>query len=205
MSTSNGPGGTAPSAGGASDKTQNNTTQTETFSPEERAKLLEHKDKLLTEKKKLQERLDAFEAKEREREEAEAKAKGEIDKLLKLREEELARYKNENETIKTNLQNGVKLRALLEEVQGSIDDQYWSLIDLKDVVIDPNTGMPDPASVQKAAREFEQRYPLVISRAAGGSLPNDAAKGGATKLTYDEWLKLPSKEQKARLKEVMGS
>jgi hypothetical protein len=166
--------------------------------------------KVLNEKKRRDEeltetrqKLDALETEKKTRDEQELHAKGELKKLLDIRDKELADSKAKYSNLHTTLETGVKRGSFLNAVNGIVDEQYYSLIDLSQVVIDPATGMPDELSVQKAARDFESKYPLVIKRTSGNGLPNDAAKGGSTSLTYDEWLKLPTKEQKARMKEVI--
>jgi hypothetical protein len=92
--------------------------------------------------------------------------------------------------------------AVLSHLSGEVEDQYFGLIDVSQVVIDPSTGLPDETSAQKAASLFEQRYSKVIMRPSGVAMPNQAAKGAATQLTYQEWLQLPYDEQKKRMKDV---
>jgi hypothetical protein len=175
--------------------------------------------KLLDEKKKLQAKFDAI---EREKSEIEAeksrkieedlKAKDDWKKLVGLKEQTIEGLKKENDELKGQLAerdqrrtNGLKMRSFLDSLSGKLDEQYWPLVDLEKIVINPETGMPEPQSAQSLAKEFEAKYPLVIQRAGGPTLPNDAPKGAGAKLTYDEWLRLPPDQKKARLSEVMNS
>lgn len=155
--------------------------------------------KLLGEKKKRDEELEATKAKlaelakaEKERTEKELKEKEDFKTLLKLREDELAKTKSEVSEMKSSLESGSKLRSFLDKVNGVVDKQYWALIDLDQIKMDPTTGMPDEMSVEAVAKKFEQDYGLVLkSKGAPKQLPNDAAKGGATsKMSVAEWKAL---------------
>lgn len=165
--------------------------------------------KLLGEKKKLQEefltvksQLDELMSERKQREEAELTKKGEYQKLLAAREDELRKEREEKENLKATLHNGLKLDQFLRTLNGKVDEAFFGLINLDEIAIDPETGRPDPASVQTAARNFEKTYGKVIERPSGVKMPNEAP-GSASVLTYEEWLKLPPKEMKSRMKEVM--
>lgn len=173
-------------------------------------------DKLMKEKKARDAQLvtlnkqiaDSKEA-ERIKFEAELKKNEDWKKIAELREQEktdaiakLTSKESELSALQTRLQGGVKMRAFLDAVNGKVDEQYWSLIDLGEIAVDPDRGLPDPGSVQKAARDFEKRYPLVLQKKGAGALPSDAARQAGQKLSYEDWLKLPAKEQRARMSEV---
>lgn len=167
--------------------------------------------KLLGEKKKRDEDLDAarkqiaeFQAKEKERDELGLKEKENFKGLLEIREKELAEVKQSLAHKERVLENGMKLDAFTRALSGKLADEYYPLVDLDAIKTDPATGMPDAGSVQAAAKAFETRYTRVIERGTGARLPNDAARGGNGKLSREEWLKLPSKEMKARLKDVLA-
>lgn len=172
--------------------------------------------KLLDEKKKLQQKFDDL-AKEKSDAEAakqkaledELKAKDDWKKLVALREQELETVRKEKETLKSELterdqrrSNGLKMRSFLDALSGDLDEQYWSLVDLDKVVINPETGMPEATSASALAQEFATKFPLVIQRKDGPRLPNHAPQGAGAKLTYDAWQKLPLKEQLERMKDV---
>lgn len=199
------PGGSNPGSSGTQEPNPKNPTdQTpETVSYETHRKLLGEKKKRDEELAAAQTRLQEFEKEKQEREEAEATKRGDFETALKLKEEENRKLKTEHETLRTSLQNGQKLRAMLNAVNGDVDEAYWSLFDLSKITMDPATNLPEPSSVKNAAAEFEKTHALVIQKAsAGGGLPNDAAKGAAAKLTYTQWLALPDKDKPARIKDV---
>jgi hypothetical protein len=165
---------------------------------------------VLSEKKKtteklgeLQTRLQELEQKEKDREDAAMREKEDFKGLLTQREKELEAERKEKTALRESVQNSEKMATFLSQVNGDVPEQYWGLVDLSKIHIDPNTTRVDEASAQKYAREFEKVFGLVLQKKGGGTLPGDAPKGGG-KLSYDEWLKLPLKDQKARLKDVAG-
>lgn len=164
--------------------------------------------KLLGEKKKRDEELEAAKARlselqkaERERHEAELKQKEDFKSLLQLREEEMKKKDSELHELKSSLEAGAKLRAFLDSVNGVVEKQYWTLVDIDQIKIDPTTNMPDPISVESLARKFEQEYGLVLkAKGAPKTLPNTAAQGTTAKITVSEWKALKSsKEMKEKM------
>lgn len=220
MTTPAVPGGNNPNASGATDTNSNDPSKTPTTPPVETTKetvSYESHQKLLGEKKKrdaenaeLKARLDAIEAKAQADAVEAATKKGDTEMLLKLEREKTAKAElkaKENQDaltdVNSRLERGAKMRAFLGSVNGAVDEQYWPLVNLDGIKINPETGMPDAVTVQAAAREFEKNYPLVLkSKSNPATLPGDAPRGGGAKLSYEEWLKLPLKEQKARMREV---
>lgn len=160
--------------------------------------------KVLDEAKKAKEKARELEAYKKQTEEEKLKAEGNLQAIIKMREEELARIRDEKEQLERGLQDGSKLRAVLDSLNGRVDEPFYGLFDLSQIVIDPRTGLPDQMSVAKYARDFEAKYGLVIQKDSSSKLPNNAPQTGSTSLTYEEWMKLPLKDQKARLKEVIN-
>lgn len=164
--------------------------------------------KVLSEKKKRDEeleqakaRLSELEKANKERVEMELKEKEDFKTLLSLREQELKKRDEELQSIKGNLEAGAKLRAFLDTVNGAVDKQYWTLVDLEQIKIDPNSGLPDQISVESLARKFEAEYGLVLKqKGAPRMLPNEAAQGAGGKISVAEWKSLKSsKEMKEKM------
>lgn len=158
--------------------------------------------KAVDEAKAAKAKVAEFEKAKREAEEAKLKQDGEYKKLLDQREIELKETKEKLSGTEKKISEGRKLNAFLGALTGEIPKQYWPLIDLEEVAMDPTTGIPDESSVKRAAEKFEAQYSDVIKKPSSSKLPNEAAKGAKTKLTYDAWLKLPLKEQLSRMSEV---
>lgn len=207
-------GGDALNPGGKpeneSESTSTEAGRTDTVRYESYEKLLREKKQRDSELADLRKQIEAENAAKRAAEEERLRKSEDYKKLVTLREQEIENLRKalgekdgELSGLKGSLQNSVKMRAFLDAVGGNVSQQYWGLIELDEVVIDPETGKVDETSVVKAARDFEKKYPLVLEKKNAGGLPNDAARGGATKLSYEEWLALPAKEQAKRLKDVI--
>lgn len=203
MQTKNqGSGGTnQDSPGGADENQQDKTTTDENF--EERKPSYESYKKLLDEKKardkdvqELKKRLDEIEAAKKKDEEQKLAAKEDFKKLLELREQEKKDLEEKLTSVNSKYEQSIKRQALIESLPGEVPKQYWSLMSLEDIVIDPETGSADEASVIAAAKRFEKEFPEVIRRKNGNGLPGDAAKGGSAKISYSEWVKLPLADKK---------
>lgn len=138
--------------------------------------------KALREKKNAQEKLnelssklEAYEAKLKQEEEMKLKEKEDFKSLLQLREKELGEFKSKYEQTQNAIMEGMKFNSFLKSLSGKLDDAYHPLVDLSSIPIDPNTNLPDQASIQKAAQEFEQKYARIIEKPNGARLPSSAA------------------------------
>lgn len=176
--------------------------QTPDPKPEDKVAYETHR-KLLGEKKKLAERLADFERKEKEREEKELREKEDWKGLVESREKERDEERQKRQNLETTLRDGLRLDAFTRKVSGRIDDQYLALVNLDKIAVDPETGRPDEVSLNEYVREFEKQYPAVIQRTGTSNLPNDAPKQPGDRLTLAEWKKLPLKDKKERLSDVM--
>lgn len=191
------PGGDGQGAGGVEDKSKN-----QNVSYESHQRLLDQKKAKDKELADAQAKLKAFEDEKSAKEKTDLEAKGELKKLLDLEKAEKDKKEAELSTLKAKLATGSKIGAVLEKLSGEVDRKYFDKIDVSKVKIDPETGEPDEASVKEAAKHFEVNFPEVIKKPSKGGLPNDAARGGGAKLTYDAWSKLSPKEQREKLGDV---
>lgn len=206
VAVKNGSSGTEQIPGGdpASNQNdpQNPNPKPETVKYETYSKVLSEKKKRDEENEALKTRVAEFEAKELERQEAEAKAKGDFETQLKLEREKNAKLEQSHKSLQTTVVNGQKRAAFLGMVNGDVDEAFWSLIPLDSIALDKSTGMPDEASVKKAVELFETKYARVIVKDSGVTLPNEAARGGSTTLSYDQWMQLPDEQKAERMKDV---
>lgn len=186
-------------AGGASaesTKTEENKKETVAYDTHVR---------LLAEKKKVAQDFAEAQAKLKALEEKELRDKENYKALVELREKELAEEKNRRANLEATVNNSIKLDSVLKNLSGKVDQKFFGMFNLDKVPLDPNTNMPDQLAVERYAREFEETYPELIQKQTNVQMPNNAAKGTNARITYEEWLKLPLKDQKARLKDVMQS
>lgn len=162
--------------------------------------------KLLNEKRKLKERLDELERASKEKEEADLRAKEDFKKIAELKEAEAKQFKEELEKARAREINAGKLDAFLSTLDGKVERKYWGHINLEQILVNPETGDLDQMSVAKEVERFRKEYPEVIKKPGVNQLSSAAplgAEGGP--ITYEEWRKLPLKEQKARYKEMRES
>lgn len=156
-------------------------------------------------RQKLNEYETAAQKAERERLEKE----GNWQKLAETRAEEVERLKNEVQTwtdkfsgLNSQIQDSKKAHAVVSKLPGSLRQDYFHMLDLDGVVMNPETGEIDETTAVKAAESFAQRYPELIKAANSPRIPNgEPGGGGVTKLTYDEYLKLPHAEKRKALNE----
>lgn len=167
--------------------------------------------KVLSEKKSVQSKLQELEGKfletekaQRLLEESKLNEKGEFKKLFELKEQELKleREKNlklekEKDSYKGSLDDTYKLNAFYDKLPGKIKRQeYLNFVDLDSIIINPETGNVDPTSVQNVVASFVENYSDLIKPNDFGRLPGDAPKGSNRKYTISEWKSLSLKEQK---------
>jgi hypothetical protein len=98
-----------------------------------------------------------------------------------------------------------KVTAVLSKLGGEVRPELWHMIDVDDVAYDLAAEKVDDTSALKVAEKFKQMFPELIKPRNAAKLPNEESKGTSGKLSYDEWLKLPVKEQRARMRDIMGS
>jgi hypothetical protein len=200
MSDQNIPGGdNSDAASGDQNKNQENkdSVKYETYS------------KVVGEAKRAREKLSETEkeleklrAADKERQDADLKAKEDYKTLLANREAELAKEKTERIRLENEHKNARKLSAFLDSIEGKIDQKWWIHIDTDQIVLNPDTGEIDQMSVTKAVDKFKADYGEIIQKPNGSRLPNDAPGGKSGKISYQEWINLPSKEMGKRRKDV---
>jgi hypothetical protein len=190
------PGGTDDSSGGAGENKSNNSTESKDQVSYETYQ------KVLKEAKTAKDRLATLEAEAKKREEADLAAKQEFKTLYESAKAEADDLKAKYETLDSGVNNTIKRHAFMKKIGGEISEDYWGLIDLSKIAMDPESRKVDDASVARYVKEFEAKHSRLIERPGTGKLPNEAPRGGSTTLSYDEWLKLPLKEQQERMKDV---
>lgn len=165
--------------------------------------------RLLSEKKKEQEKREAAEAeleklrKEKaEREQKELEAQGKFKELAEQKEKELEKERAEKQALIDDLNTARKRQALLRNISGTVPANAHNLLPLDQVKLGAD-GKVDEASAKAAAQAFEKDFSFaVLKDTRGGGLPSDAPGGGQKKLTVAEWEALPAAEMKKRAGEV---
>jgi vacuolar-type H+-ATPase subunit I/STV1 len=165
--------------------------------------------KLLSQRKKDQERLTALEKeqqelleKKKQDEENKLNEKGEYKKIIEIREQKINEltgkineFENKYKSIEDQLKTRRKLEAFLGKLPARLmDHDYLKLVDFDDIAVDPETGDVDGNSLDTVVSSFVKKHGRLLETKKTG-MPNEATTG-SSKIDYDSWLKLPFKEQK---------
>jgi len=174
------------------------------------------KDRILAESKKYKEGYQTFKAEKDEIAKMQAQAneeklreKGQYDVLLKQREErlkelesELNNYKGEVQSRDEAILNFKKAAAFEKQLGGKLKkDAYWNHVDFDNIAIDPATGKIDSHSLVKVTESFKNDFNELVDYGNIGNLPNGTAQG-SSKLTVEQWKKLPLADQRKRMGDV---
>ncbi len=173
--------------------------------------------KLLAEKKAVQEKARKLEDDlkahnerlaeiNREKEESERKKLEDKEQFKdlygKVKEELASKEKALAEMLREKVDTR-KMASFLEAVKADVPRQYWNLVDLDQIAMDGEK--VDEFSVQKYVETFRDTYKEVIKAKDGRRMPVDQPDPDErTTLTYAQWLKLPAKEQEAKIGLVKG-
>jgi hypothetical protein len=89
---------------------------------------------------------------------------------------------------------------VLNKIEGVIDQKYYGLIDLDEVMVNPESGEIDEMSVIKAAQSFKTQYPEVVRKSGFSGMMGDGRTNTGTStegstIGYDAWFKLPYREK----------
>jgi len=168
--------------------------------------------KLLNEHKRGREKLnaanselEAFKAKEREREEADLAKRGEHEKIIATHKERIIELETNESNHKKREIEAKKFNAFFKGLEGEVDEKYWSLIDVSEINVNPETNEVDSLSVANTVERFKNEYSPIIQGRNVPNLPNAAPIGNTGTLTIEQWKLLPLSERKTRMKEVYNN
>lgn len=159
--------------------------------------------RVLSEKKKMQERLVKFENEQKKLAEKKLKETDNFKELLELREKELSETKQELEQRRESEVNARKLHSFLDTLDGKIHKKYWGYVPIEKIIVDPDTNEIDKMSITKVVNEFRKEFPEIITVQESNRLPRNAPQQTTTGLTYDEWKALPLSEMRKRQKDII--
>lgn len=197
------PGGNNATPGGQGDS-PNEIDPTPSPSGAERMVKYETYQKLLDEKKRAAEKLHAYEAAEAQKKQEELLKNNQFKEALEMEQKKAKEAEDRLAQANALIMNSRKLNALVSSVKGTVDPKFYNLIDLSQIEVDVESGLPDPESVKRAAQALERDYPEIVKKVTPGVLPANAPASAGGKITREEWLKLPHKEMAKRLGDVIG-
>lgn len=160
--------------------------------------ILKKQAELLAELKASKARLKEFQDRDKHREEEDAKKRGDFELLVKTRDGEIQKLQGELSTYKSRMESASKLAAVLKTAGSDIDSKWFSIIDLSQVALNPETGEIDQMSVAKTVDALRKDWPEMFKKANTPNLPSNAPAGNmAGKISRADWMKLPAKEMAA--------
>jgi len=160
--------------------------------------------KLLSEKKKLQAKIDKVEREAEMRQKEELEAQQKYKELWESAKTESESLKGQVRSYEERWTDALKLDAFNKALGDTrkIDPKYSGFIDTANILIDPETGKIDELSARREVERVSQSFPEIVKSTVTARLPNETPSLGQ-KLTYEQWKKLPTKEMAARIKEVI--
>lgn len=168
--------------------------------------------KALSEKRAAQARLQELEASEEQRKQEQLDKDGSLQEKIDFyrskheeTQSQVTTLQNELTGERTKWTNARKLAACQDALPFSIPPKYYCHLKTDDILIDPESGTPDPASVQKAVEDFQKEHTAIVSSFApkARSYNDYPANSSSSSLTVEEWQKLPYKEKMARKGELL--
>jgi hypothetical protein len=151
--------------------------------------------------KELETELQAYKDAEKRKEEEDLEKRGEYDKVKASLQEELDKAKAENKALKQEHTDNRKLGAFLSSLDGTVAKEYWPLINIDQIAVDPDTNEIDELSVKRLVDTFKSTHSRLIDGVKGPRM-TDSSPDRQSVLTTEEWRKLPLKERKERMGEV---
>ena len=170
------PGGDASQSVGDGEKTEGAVEQPPERKSSKDTVAYETYHRTVSQKKKLEEENERLKREASERAEKDLKENERWQELAQLREKEAAEAKAKAEAIETSLLEGKKLSSVLDALPSGVDKKYWNLIDTSGVVLNPETGDPEAASVQEVAKRIQEDYPEILQKASAPGQPAAAPR-----------------------------
>jgi hypothetical protein len=171
--TSNTSGDATTKASGDAASKNDNVIQQE---PKKETVSYETYSRTLSKLKKLEEQ---FELTQKEKDAQTQKALEEQGQWKLVAEAERKKYgeiSTELNQTKKMIDDSVKMNAFLKQIPGNVSDEYWSLINLDEIVLDPETRKPDPVAIESYAKAWMERHPRLIDKTSTAKVPTEAPK-----------------------------
>lgn len=159
--------------------------------------------KVLSEKKKrdeevraLREQVEEFERSQKEAQEKELQDQNKWKEIADLRTKEYEQALQKLQEMKSSQQQAMKLDTFLSSLGTQLPKQYWGLVDLDAIKLNPETNDVDEMSVTSAIETFRKSYPEILQSKSSASTPNSAPRGTAAATRGEQdFSKLPAHER----------
>lgn len=172
-----------------------NSQMKDQVSYETHSKLLGQRKRDLEKMKELESLVQGFQGQKKQDEESKLVEQGEYKKLLEARELEITNLRQENTEHAKHMTEAHKLNAFREKLPGTIKNSaYYNFVNMEAILIDPETGIVDEASVSEEVNTFMKDHYSLVKSESKTALPNNATKDIAPKtindLSREEQIKL---------------
>ena len=160
---------------GVGDSTQANGVQTETRTVNGVVKY-ETYDKVLTEAKKLKEKVKEYETVLQQSQEQKLKEQNEWKALAEQYKNKLDQTSSALQEQERSIVNGLKYHEFEKHLGGKLKNKdYATFIDFEKIILNPETKQVDEDSVKAVASDFVKQHSSLVEFQASGKLPNQAA------------------------------
>lgn len=184
------------SAGGTTEHLVDNSETKDIVTHETHQRLLSQRKKDQESMRSVQAELAEFKAEKQDFEEKRLAEQGEFKKLLELRNTENAKLKEDKSRYEKEFIDAHKLNAFREKLPGKIgDSSYYSYVDLDSIVLDPESGAVDMASVDSVVNSFVEKHHRLFDTNDAKKLPNHASNANLVDKPIGEM----SKEESSKI------
>ena len=161
---------------GVSDSTQVNSVQTETRTANDVVKY-ETYSKVLSEAKKLKEKVKEYETVLQQSQEQKLKEQNEWKALAEQYKSKLDQTSHVLQEQEKSIVNGLKFHEFEKHLGGKLKDKdYATFVEFDRIVLNPETKQVDEDSVKTVAADFIKKHASLVEFQGSGKLPNQAAK-----------------------------
>jgi hypothetical protein len=161
---------------GVSDSTQVNSVQTETRTANDVVKY-ETYSKVLSEAKKLKEKVKEYETVLQQSQEQKLKEQNEWKALAEQYKSKLDQTSHVLQEQEKSIVNGLKFHEFEKHLGGKLKDkEYATFVEFDRIVLNPETKQVDEDSVKTVAADFIKKHASLVEFQGSGKLPNQAAK-----------------------------
>lgn len=191
--------GVGDTDGNASSKAEN---ESQTVSYESHKRLLDQRKKDQEDLRAERSKREALEAKLAEDEQKKLEEQGNFKKISEDLKQKLEEKEKNLFALDKKVKDSQKIAAFKSKLPGELSHKdFLSFVKIDAIQFDSN-GDIDENSVKAEVERFSSIYPDVIKRKSEADLPNNKAEYSSTKLTKEEYEKLPLAEMKKRIKDV---
>ena len=145
-------------------------------------RLLGEKKKAVNRISELEQRLASYELQNKEQEEKEQEAQGQWQTLKSSYQESMSKMESQLQAYKQRDTDAQKLNALNKFLPAKPKkSEYYSFVELDDIILDPTTGKVDEDSAKIVAQNFAENFGDLLGTTNNAKIPQHQANGSSYK------------------------